>query len=384
MTDRSKFLFSLKLVGIQFFLVFACAYFRFFNLTHWDGEWYRQIVEVGYNAVHSADPFAEGKGNVGFFPGYPLAVYIVKKILGFGTDRFPTTGALLLVSNGFAVLTWYFLQKWIELIDPIEQKPAVQKAKLFLLAFYPFIFFLYCAYTESLFISMTLGFIYFSEKVIREDDQKKSFRFLLLALVCGFEMNLTRLLGIVMVAYPILRALQTREKIKRSLLLAAGTLLSPVSFFFYCWLKFGAWDFYFQTELAIWGTYIDIGRLFPPKTLFDFHRPLYSNTMGKYVTILTGFFLTAKLIELLKQKLWLEPFFAIVLVCGMMWGEYLLGRTSWDYVGMGRYLIPVFALILPFLKIEPKFNWKWAAFSVLMIGFQIAYALKFGRHGWVA
>jgi hypothetical protein len=130
--------------------------------------------------------------------------------------------------------------------------------------------------------------------------------------------------------------------------------------------------------------YVDFGKLFPPRTLFNFSRPFHADTVGKYITVLTGVFLTWQALRAIKEKRFSDPYFIVVLVSGMLWGETLLGRTSWDFSGMGRYLIPVLALNLPFFKIDPKLNWKWIAICAVMIGFQIAYALKFGRHGWVA
>jgi len=379
MRDKWGIAFPLRHSFFHFLIVFACALFSFFNLTHWDGEWYRQIVEVGYSAVHSADPFAEGKGNVGFFPGYPLLCYLVKKTLGFGSDLFPTTGALLLTSNFFALLSWIYLEKWLKLWGDSNPRP-----KILLLALYPYCFFFCCAYSDSLFVSMILGFFYFSERFVREEDQKKAGRYFWLAILHGFFMNFTRLLGVVLIVYPVLRSIQTREKKMRAILISASGLIGPLLFFSYCKIRFDAWDFYFKTERAIWGTYIDLGRLFPPKTLFDFSKPLHANTISKYVTILCGFFLAHKLVRLLREKQMFAPVLAIFLCAGLLWGEYLLGRTSWDYVGMGRYLIPVFALTLPFLKIEPKANWKWIAIGTILGGLQVAFALKFGRHGWVA
>jgi hypothetical protein len=374
---RKSFAFRITLV--QFFFILACAFFSFYSLTNWDGEWYRQLVDIGYSTIHSADRFAEGKGNVGFFPGYPLLSFIVKKVLGFGTDAFPTTGALLITSNVCALFTWVLLEKWLNLF-----RTSQPRIKMVMLALFPFAMFLYVAYTESLFAVATLGFFYFSEKFNREDDQRKSRRDLFLAALFGFMMNLTRLLGIVLVVYPLIRAFQTGEKKKRAFFIAAGSLTSPILFFIYCQIKFGAWDLYFQTERAIWGTYIDFHKLFPPKTLFDFSRPFHPNTLCRYVTIITGVGLTYKLAKLIKEKAWSSPDLAVVLCSGMMWGEYLLGRTTWDYAGMGRMLLPVFMIMLPFIKIEPKRNWRWIVFASVMLGFQIAYALRFGRHGWVA
>ena len=379
MIEKVRDSFALRLTVISFFLVYACAYFNLFNLTHWDGEWYRQLVNIGYSSVHSADPNVEGKGNVGFFPGYPLACYLVKKILGLGTDAFPTTGALVLTSNLFAVLLWVYLEKWLNLFGE-----KFTRAKILLLACYPYCFFFYCSYTESMFISMLMGFVYFSERWLREEDEKKSWRLFGLAILHGFLMNFTRLVGFVIVIYPVIRALQTREKLMRATLITLTSTTGIAVFLAYCQIKFGAWDFYFVSEKTVWNTYVEWSKLLPPTELFNFSRPFHADTVSKYVCIGLGMFLTWKLIELVRKRLWLSPYFAILLVSGMMWGEYLLGRTSWNFSGLGRYLIPVFALILPFLKIEPKLNWKWVTIGAVLLVFQIAYALKFCRHGWVA
>ncbi len=378
-SERIWNFFPFRLTIIPFILVLACAFFNFHSLTNWDGDWYRHLVTFGYSAVHAADPNMEGKGNVGFFPGYPILAWLLKKILGFGTDLFPTDAALLLVSNGFAILTWFYIGKWLELFNA-----ANVRFRMLLLAFYPYTFFFNVTYTESLFTAMMMGFLYFSEKMVREEDSGKAWLYFGIAFAHGFWMDLTKILGIVMVVYPLIRSFQLKRHPIKSLLVATSGALSPLFFFLYCKEKFGAWDFYFQTEKLIWGVYIDISKLFPPKTLFDFSRPLHADTVSKYVTILTGALLTWKLLRLLLKRQFQDPALAAVLVCGMMWGSNMLGRTSLDYGGMGRYMVPVIAMMLPFLKLEPKRNWKWALFCATLIGFQIAFALKFGRHGWVA
>ena len=379
MIDRLRSSFALRLVSLSFILVAACMFFDFLAMTAQDGVCYRHIVDFGFSSKLNPDPTVADRGNVGFFPGYPLACYLVKKILGLGTDAFPTTGALILTSNGFAVLLWVYLEKLLSLFGD-----QFSRAKMLMLALYPYCFFFYCSYTESMFISMMIGFIYFSERWLREEDEKKSWRLFWLAVIHGFLMNFTRLVGFVIVLYPVIRAYQTGEKKLRALLIAAFSLTSIGLFLAYCQVKFGAWDFYFISEKNVWNTYVDFSKLLPPTELFNFSRPVHADTVSKYVAIGLGVFLSVKLIQLIKEKLWLTPYFAMILCSGMLWGEYLLGRSSWNFSGLGRYLIPVFALILPFLKIEPKFNWKWVTIGVVLLGFQIAYALKFGRHGWVA
>ncbi len=390
-----KLSFPVQVFLIQFFLILACAFFNLRHMILWDGDWYIHITQIGYSNFYSADPTVPNLGNVGFFPGYPFAGFLVQRILGLGGDGFPPEYALLIVSFTCAILSFHFLMKWLALHQDSFARP-----KVILLALYPFTIFFYYVYTESLFCLMVLGFFYYSELFIRSMAVKSGtgsnrgvteqiqrsvrIRYFMLALAFGFYMNATRMLGVVLVLYPLIRAFQIGKAKLPALALWLGSSLSVVFFFIYCQIQFGAWDFYFITENKIWGTRVDWSKLFPPTILFDFSRPLRGDTTGKYVTLVLGGYLTYRLFKLLKERDWKNPLLALVLVSGMFWGENLIGRTSWDYAGMGRYLIPVMVLMLPFMEIKPRWNRKWIVVGIIFLSLQIAYALKFARHGWVA
>jgi|GEM_PF-4382018 len=355
---------------IQAFLVLACTGFQPLRLSYWDSGWYRGLVNVGYSSS-----FPDGHGNVGFFPGYPVAAYLLKTALGFGKTWLSTDAALLLTALAFAFLMWRLLTSWLELWNPSQEQ---NRTRLVLFALYPFSFFFYAAYSESLFAATVIGFMLFSERWIRKD------RSLALTLLFGFGMCFTRLLGFAFILYPVFRALQVRKKRLSSLGVAAFSALGGVLFFVYCQIKFSAWNFYFISERTIWGTYFDWHKLIPPTQLFHLTPPFKGDIVGRVVTIAFGFFLTRKLFLLLRTRRFETPIFALILVSGMYWGANLLGRTSWDYIGMGRYLLPGLALMLPWMDLDWKKHRAWLVIALFFLALQIGYIITFAHRGWVA
>jgi hypothetical protein len=371
--------FPTRLTLIQAFLVLACAGFQPLLLSYWDAGWYRGIVDLGYRS-----DFPDARGNVGFFPGYPAVALILKTVFSFGVHFLSTDFALLLVSLSFSFLLFNFLSTWIQTQtqNPAQAEPRIQHAKLILFALYPFSFFFYTAYSESLFTASVVGFILFSEKLLQGETHKD--RNFCLALAFGFLMCFTRLLGLVFIVYPIFRALQIQQKKLPALFLLVGSSLGCALFFAYCYFQFGAWDFYFISERAIWGSYFDWHKLFPPTTLFHLTPPFKGDTIGKVVTVVFGVYLTKKLFELIREKAFRDPLFALILVNGMYWGANFLGRTSLNFVGMGRYLLPGIALMLPFINVNLKSKRTLILVTLIFLALQIGYVITFVQHGWVA
>jgi hypothetical protein len=377
------------------FLVFLCVGFQPLKLSYWDSGWYRGLVDHGYS-----NTFPDGQGNVGFFPGFPVTSSFLKSVFGLGQDLISTDAALLLTALLFALMMWKLLSRWLEVSASVSTElqcsgftPGYSsRTRMIFFALYPFSFFFYAAYSESMFTALVVGFILFSEKWIVETKPKKSFGIFALVLIFGFWMCFTRLLGLTFVFYPLFRALQTKVTLRSkplSQLLGAGLIfilssLGCVSFFIYSSEKFGAWDFYFQSERKIWGTFFDWHKLVPPTSLFHFLPPFSGDTVGKLVTVIFGYFLTRKLWQLLRLKSYSEPVLALVLVSGMYWGANLLGRTSWNFGGMGRYLLPAIALMLPYIPVPEKPTRVWWVLGLIFLALQIGYIITFAHHGWVA
>ncbi|MBS1958064.1 MAG: hypothetical protein JST80_01200 [Bdellovibrionales bacterium] len=375
----------------QFFVAICCAFFDWHHLAIWDGKWYGHIVDFGYQSVLSPDPDKKF-GNVGFFPGYPVFASLWKMIFQVSTDA-----ALLIGSSIASLLTWFYFAEYLDV-----RGDSKKLGNLLWMWVWPFSFLFVCGYSESTNAATVMGFVLFSEKWIlslsesKPEAPRKSWMWFALACFHGYAMTATRLLSVLFVFYPFLRALQLRPTIttlSKSFLIALVSVMGMISFFVFCHYEFGAWNFYYISEERVWATYVDWGKLFPPYELFDFERPLRADTLGKYLTIAFGFYFCYLTYDITKNKKFRSQIAALYLVCGMFWGAYLIGRTSWQFKGMGRMLIPIMLLLMPDFKLPDCTSIKgfpavkraaWGFLWMILFILQVVYAAKFARNGWVA
>lgn len=113
--------------------------------ANWDTGYYVTLATEGYQTEVS------GGSNVAFFPLYPT---ILRAISWLGVD---------VVVAGVAVSLVCFLAALILLHELLAEKlsPDVARNALLLLAFWPFSFFFGVAYTESLFLLLAVGALFF-------------------------------------------------------------------------------------------------------------------------------------------------------------------------------------------------------------------------------
>jgi hypothetical protein len=236
------------------------------RLHRWDGGWYASIVNHGYfsPAVMSAG----NVGNVGFFPGYPFAAYGIKQLFNLSTPA-----ALLLTAQlacwSFWTYLLLFFRRW-----QLPMRLCV--LGVLLVASHPAAFFLIASYSESLFLTGLLGFLYWSGSPGRGS--------LWLAAAHGFVMTATRLVGVPVVIIPFSRAIFNWDYVGsesgtgrlyrcgRALFLGAIASLGAILFFVYCYFRFGAWDTYMKTGCYGWNITPDYGGLFSSR-IFKVHFP---------------------------------------------------------------------------------------------------------------
>jgi hypothetical protein len=379
----------------QLLLALTCAFFDWTHLSLWDSMWYRHIVDNGYSDTLTPGGFQGG--NVGFFPGYPLLGWLFKNLFQVGTDA-----GLLFASSSMAFLTWAYFAEYM------DQRGASDKSgKLMWFWIYPFAFFFVLAYSDSLSTAMLLGYVLFSDRWLKAvtspepsaPGSMEPWIWFGLAAFHGFGMSFTRILNVLLTVYPVIRAFQlgaSRGILARTLLLMAVALSGAGSFFAYCAVRFGAWNFYFITEHKIWGwsgALFQWDKLLPPMALFNFSRPFSGDTVGRYVTMFFAVYFCFALLSIIRRRRFREPFTAVFLVCGMFFGAYFLGRTTWAWSGMGRYLIPVWMLFLPEWRLPglPGLSGAtgvrrlaWGLLALALLIFQIVFAALFARNGWVA
>src|SRR3954452_18617660 len=112
-------------------------------LFRWDSLWYRAIAETGYSYVPGE------QSRVAFFPAFPMCLRAFTAITG---AEAPLAGFLL--SNAFLLGAALLLYRLIALdFPPPSRVPA---RTIWLLMLYPATFFFSAAYSESLFLLLSL------------------------------------------------------------------------------------------------------------------------------------------------------------------------------------------------------------------------------------
>jgi hypothetical protein len=123
---------GLELAGRGFRYVFIDIWLR------WDSVHYLRIAQSGYT----------GDERSGFYPLYPLLGRFTGWL--FGGDNWL---GMLFVSNLFALLAFYLLDRWLVSLGHEEQAPWALAS----LALFPTGFFLLAGYPHSLLLSLALG-----------------------------------------------------------------------------------------------------------------------------------------------------------------------------------------------------------------------------------
>jgi hypothetical protein len=244
---------------------------RYEDFLHYDSDWYLHIAD-GYRSSFPPDTGGDNPSNVVFFPAYPL--------LGrwIGHLGIPHRISLPLAAHLACVGFWTYL---LLLLDLWKVPVRARIAGIAVLASFPSAFFLVMGYSESLFLCALTGMIYWMER-------KKPG----LAGLHGFVMTATKLIGLPLLLYPLLRSLDVLPSRKRgrrqlvldaflaSLMCGGGALL----FFAYCQIRFQHWDLYMITERVGWGVSPDYGVLFDARI----YRPVFAPLLTLHPEQITG------------------------------------------------------------------------------------------------
>lgn len=106
--------------------------------VHWDGLWYLSIATFGYQSPTST----------AFFPLYPVAM----RLLGDGV-----VAGVLISLAAFAIFIWIFFH-----LVAIDLGPRAAWWAVVAVAFFPTAFYANAAYSESLFLMLAAGSLYFT------------------------------------------------------------------------------------------------------------------------------------------------------------------------------------------------------------------------------
>ncbi len=369
----------------------------------WDCGWYKAIIEHGYVSVIPPTPQDEHHSNVAFFPLFPLLGGWVSSLLSISSDF-----ALPLVSLSFALGICILLPN------------LTSRKRLLFLAAYPATFYLFVAYSESVYCFFLFAGVLM---LLRRGQGNAGFLYLA-ALLAGIGLGLTRLTGFVIpggvFGLAVVGMLLKRVEFDRRLLMISGlwtlgAVGGAASFFIFAQMKFGVWNLYFETlhigwhkDVSFSGFFYYFGRAVLKNVL----PPLFARDpvrMSWIITADTLIALTAVLVtesrrfaadatKKAAKKIDADRFLRFALLAGAF--VHLMITTLGDSGDLHRwgngmrYTMPVFYLLVflwdeswtpRFLAERPK--WRRNLFIGMLffwIPYQLYYVYLFTQTNWVS
>lgn len=362
----------------------------------WDSTHYNSIAANGYVSRVPRDDSAYTMNhddfnratNVAFFPAYPLAARFVHWITG---TTFET--ALIVTSQIFAVGFWAYL---LLLLGALGISARLRAAAIIGIFVHPASFFLVAGYSESLFLMMLLGYIFWS---LRSGARSKAF-----AALHGAGMTFTRIHGVFASLFPLLIVREKRH-VGQALIVTLCSLLGIAAFFLFCEIAFGHWNLYQMRQYRGWG--IETHLFFPFQGYLKFlpvtnrYGYLHPNNVSATLTAWTLYaFIAAAIAEFIRRRrgdarsrsiriaLWLTAF--------SLWYFYGAALAQVDMRSMVRYLIaPHLLMIIASVALltslpRPKAGWRIAGYAfgtaivVASALLQWQFVSTFVGEGWVA
>jgi hypothetical protein len=361
------------------------------GLHQWDSHWYARIAAEGYPDRLPRE--REHMAEVGFFPGYPLAVRLVARATGMPVEQ-ATLAASQLAAWGVWAYVLLFLRRG-------RVPAALAVAAVLLLAAHPSAFFLVAGYSESLFLCATLGFLYWSNVGGRTGW--------LIAALHGFVMTATRIVGLPLAAVPLLLALVWAGRrwgdIVRAGLLCGVASLGALAFFVFCQWQYGRWDAYMYAQVAGWGVAPDYLAVFkascyrPGLALLLPDGALNPNALSRWALPLTvllfgGLLLAESRLGRGTDSQGRRQRAGLILAAGVMFYIAASGTAFSGFIGLLRYsycahvaLVLAAAHLLGQVPAVRELAWRALLVLALAVPSAVIQLLLIGQftHGqWVA
>jgi hypothetical protein len=379
---------------------------RYHALVAHDSEWFLNIIGRGYQSPIPPSPQKRMEvSNVAFFPGFPLWGAAV--INAF--DLHPRTG-LTLASH---LATWGFWTYLLLFARRIGLRRGMTAAAVGLILAHPAAFYLIAAYSESLFLLMLVGFMFWNLHGGRMG--------FVLACVHGIGMTGTRIAGAPAAAFPIVQAWFARRAkssaqyapsersrlnqppprlLLRAAIVMTISLAGMIAFFVYTHVRFQHWDFYMMTQQAGWGVKADYLALLKPGA---YQRWLpswqYASLTGQALVPFTMLLcLAAAIWEIraarAKPTRWRERIGLYFVGFGLFYiavaGVYSVRLESMTRYHFGAHVFFVLAGLHAFVDLRPRGHVArgvLVAIALLALAgacLHFTYASQFMRGGWVA
>jgi hypothetical protein len=367
----------------------------YLKLCMWDSGWYQHIIEHGYRSTIPPVAQNQALSNVAFLPGYPILAGAIASIF-----HLPTPSALLLAAQlacwGFWTYVFLFFQRW-----QVSTKLAFGGAIAILV--HPAAFYLVVGYSESLFLMMLLGFLYWTASAGRYSW--------LLAALHGFVMTATRIVGLPLAIYPALhfwlfsmknQSEKLWQESSKYLAISMISALGCILFFAFCYFKFGVWNLYMKTQAVGWGIKPDYLAILQPKSYLTFFNSsdFVGFINGVSVPITMAYFAVLGLIELkvarlFQNKSWQQRtgfyfcgwFMFYLSVCGLS----NINMNSMIRYTFCTYIVLVMASVhlLSTTQFLTRLDKRWMTYSLLFVAacsfvIQNKLLVMFTNNKWVA
>lgn len=388
-----------KIIGVAFVLmltqVVGVLIFnegKFPEFIKWDAAWYLNIATEGYQVRLPFEVNSQSQTNIAYFPGFPLWAALFIHGLGFA----PLTGFLL----SCFLAAWGFWFYFLLLMRKLSVSWGMALGTCVAMLLMPGSFYLVSGYSEAVFTLNLLGMIYWTH-CLQPDSPSSRMSSMQKALVIGLIifhsgwMAATRLIGVPLVIYPLFVVWFQKNRKIHSLLLPLGISIISLwgfwGFLYYCHLKFGHWDLYWQAIRAGWNVVSDAAVLFCWE--FITTRLIQGNfpeIVGRIETLGLAF-----LMYVYWKKKGSKAFLPLFIFSLYYFLETVI--ASRGLFAMIRYLVPVCAVFFPlvaasltareienYLKTSPQGVFLWALFIFLLIFIQACFVNRFSNGVWVA
>jgi hypothetical protein len=326
--------------------------------ARWDSAHY---INVALNGYGLDDPDQMGQ-RVAFFPLYPLLIRAVATVTGVQETEAGYAVAAIVAANLCFIVA---IPLFAHLVSRLTSDDVARVATTLLLIT-PFAFFLNAAYTESLFLLLSVATFWFAY------EQKWLPASLAIALASA-----TRLFGLALVPAVLLLAWRHRASLRELLTILIVSPLGTVAFFAWLWREYDDPLTYFRAQSNWGGWDTRVGNYL--ETLINHPGEMLANTHNSMILINVGIALLY-LVALYWVWKQIEPGLAMYTTIIVAF------HFVYTWNSLARYLVPALGvyIVAGMLLTRPGWN-TWIRESVYIgsaIGLTLLTVL-FSHGFWV-
>src|SRR3954453_591279 len=325
------------------------------RFTWWDSFHFLRIADRGYLSLD------RGGGDQAFFPGYPLAIVLVRPLTG-GNAALAGFVVSVLAGTVAAVVLWHLGRL-------ATGTPRGGWIAVTMLAVAPYGFFLVTVYSEALFLACAFGA--WAAGLTR--------RWWLAGALAALA-SLVRLNGLFLAAaLAVLYLLEHRRRLRADALALGLPLLAVGAFVVHLRVRTGSWNAWQQAQQLGWHRSVAA----PWTGLGNAWRSIgTANTADLVIShwddLLGTVFGIVLVVVLAVLRRLPEPLFVLLNVAVLVCSTTLISAPRYALMWFPAYLL------LAELGVRPRCRWVTPAIVVVCLPLLGVVALSFAAHGWTA